>query len=202
MANQINHVTCASCGRGFRVDKPLLYNDPGHGFMVYWLPMPESRAAEAETEFRRLLERLGQQNWTGPIPLLHLVLDRIELVERIFLLEASLDVRIIEYIKYLIYSKNLERLDPRHKRLLFDAQDSDEAHLVFVVQDTVRGQLETIVHYRRDAYRALCEAFDEDHETARLLELFPGPYFSARRLLHDAAGSAAAPAEESPSPGS
>ncbi len=191
MANQLNVITCAGCGFRFRVDKPLLYHDPDRRFMIFLRPTPESRAEEAEREFRAMVERLAAAAPPAPAPEMHLVLDRIELVERIFLLEAGLDPRIIEYIKHTIYSKNLERLSPARKRLLFNAQDSDDENLVFVVQDIESRRLETVVHYRREAYRALCETFDDDAQTPQLLELFPGPWLSARRLL-----AASAPVED------
>ena len=31
LENQLNAVTCASCGHAFRIDKPLLYSDPNAG---------------------------------------------------------------------------------------------------------------------------------------------------------------------------
>ena len=142
-------------------------------------------AADAvEREFRETAVRLRRALPAGAAdPALHLVLDRIELVERIFLLEAGLDARLVEYVKHAIYTKNLARLDPARKRLLFNAQDSDAEHLVFVVQDVASRRLETIIHYRREAYQALAEMFDDDAQTPQLLDLFPGPYISARRLL-------------------
>ncbi len=183
MANRLNIVVCAGCGHRFRVDKPLLYHDPERRFMIYLYPAPEEQAAEAERLFRGMIERLAGRSLPTPAPAMHLVLNRVELVERIFLLEAGLDERIIEYVKHSVYTKNSNRLDPVRKRLLFNAQDSTDEHLFFVVQDVETRQLEAVIQYNRAAYRALCETFDDDVQTARLLELFPGPYISARRLL-------------------
>lgn len=184
MANRLNVVACVACGFQFRVDKPLLYHDPARGFLIWLQPASERDADAAEREFRETSARLQRAlPASARPPALHLVLDRIELVERIFLLEAGLDPRLIEYIKHNIYTKNISRLNPAQKRLLFDAQDSDAENLVFVVQDIASRKLETVIHYRREAYQALAEMFDDDAQTAQLLDLFPGPYFSARRLL-------------------
>jgi len=185
MAGRLNAVTCEGCGHRFRVDKPLLYHDPDRRFMIFLRPTPEARAAEAENEFRGMVEALAARSPSTPTPAMHLVLDHVELVERIFLLEAGLDERIVEYIKHTIHAKNLDRLDPARRRLLFNAQDSNEEHLLFVVQDVESRRLESVIQYRRDAYRALEEMFDDDAQTAHLLELFPGPYISARRLLRE-----------------
>lgn len=199
MANRLNQVVCEACGFRFRIDAPLLYHDPARKFLIWLQPAPESQADAAERAFRAAVERLQRARPDGgPQPVLHLVLDRIELVERIFLLEAGLDPRLIEYVKHAIFTKNLARLDPAQKRLLFNAQDSDAENLVFVVQDLASRKLETVIHYRREAYEALREMFDDDAETARLFELFPGPYLSARRLLRESAPPTADAAPESP----
>ena len=115
---------------------------------------------------------------------LHLVYDRVELVERIFLLEAGLDERIVEYIKYLIYSKNARKVDPAAKRLLFNVQDSDDETLCFIVQDRASNRLESALKYDRKMVREL-EAMFANNPTHPLTELFPHPYVSARRLLLD-----------------
>ena len=184
LANRLNSVACAACGFRFRIDPPLLYRDPARGFVIWLQPAPDAQADAAERAFHAAADRWLRYDPAGaPRPAAHLVLDRVGLVERIFLLEAGLDERIVEYVKHSIYTKNLARLDPAKKRLLFNAQDSDAEHLVFVVQDVESRRLENAIQYRREAYTALCEMFDADAQTAHLLALFPGPYISARRLL-------------------
>ena len=44
-------------------------------------------------------------------PEIQLVFNRVELIERIFLIEAGLNPRLIEYIKHKIYSMNRIALD-------------------------------------------------------------------------------------------
>ena len=184
MTNQLNKVFCASCEFHFRVDKPLLYNDPALGRMIYWIPALKANVEEGRNHIG---EALTELNAAIPddvhLPDVHLVASRTELVERIFLFEDGLDERIIEYIKYLIYTRNGDSLEPRAKALLFDAQDSTDEMLCFVVQDVETGTLEAMYHYNRSAYQGLCEMFDQDDQTARLMEMFPGPYVSARALL-------------------
>ena len=38
MHNQLNRVACADCDANFRVDLPLLYNDPGNNILIHWIP--------------------------------------------------------------------------------------------------------------------------------------------------------------------
>jgi hypothetical protein len=181
--NRVNTVTCPGCSFGFRVDKDLLYHDPEGRFMVYWNATGEARIVEAQREFQMLLAALPPG---GPeLPNLHLVLSRIELIERIFLLELGLNPRLIEYIKHLVYTNNRVKIDPNLKRILFNAKDSTDELLCFVVQDVQSGQLEQALTYSRKAYQSLAEMFDRDDQTPSLMELFPGPAINARRLLLD-----------------
>lgn len=184
MANQLNAVTCPSCQFQFRVDKNLLYSDPDRRLLIYWIPATEQQYEQGEEQFSELV-----QNMTALLPSdvrapdVHLVFNRTELVERIFLIEAGLDVRTIEYIKYSIYTRNTGKLDPVNKILLFNAQDSTPEHLCFVIQDAVTRKFEAMLQYERAVYTALSEAFADGEKAADMLELFPGPYLSARGLL-------------------
>lgn len=185
MANQLNTVTCEQCALTFRVDKPLLYHDPGKRFMIYQIPVSGNNTAENSE--RQFTDSLGRLSSLMPKdiqpPDVSLVLSRTELVERIFLRDAELNERIIEYIKYMIYTRNPTKVNAVNKILLFDAEDSTPEALCFVVQDVKSRKLEFTLQYERKTYAALCETFDKDDQTPTLLELFPGPYISARRLV-------------------
>ena len=204
MTAKLNTVSCEQCKASFRIDKPLLYHDPSRKLMIYWIPTKDNEIAVGQKKFTECLSQLNTLLPQGlETPEVHLVFSRTELVERIFLFEAGLNERIIEYIKHMIYGKNNAKLDPARKALLFDAEDSTPEMLCFVVQDVATKQLEALLQYSRDAYTALCEVFDNDEQTAILFEMFPGPYISARAcLLKEAAAEAGSPkpsAQESPS---
>ena len=184
MLNRLNTVTCAGCAFTFQVVKPLLYHDPAHNFMIYCLPVPEGAEEAGERQFAEMLLQLtAQQPGKKPLPMMHLVFSRTELVERIFLLEAGLDERLIEYVKHLMYLNNSGKLDPAHKALLFNAQDSTPENLCFVVQDVATRKMEAMLQYSRKAYDALAEMFRAEEKMRMLRELFPGPHINARALL-------------------
>lgn len=184
MKNQVNAVTCPQCNLAFRVDKPLLYSDPDRKFMIHCIPVKEEDYEAGEDQFAKWMQEFGSILPDGiKAPDIHLVFSRIELVERIFMLEAGLNERLIEYIKYIIYSRNSDRVAPGAKAILFNAQDSTPENLCFVVQDLKSRQLESLLNYSRDAYQALRETFSDEEKAADLLEMFPGPYISARTLL-------------------
>lgn len=180
--NRLNRVHCEACEASFRVDKPLLYHDPDRGLLVQWLP---DRAVPRENlfdEFDRTLEELRAALPAGAaMPCVRLVFTRSELVERIFLLEAGLEERVVEYIKYAIYTANPERIPPRQKQLLLNVQDSTAEELLFAVQDVETLLLEEVLRYPRAAYRDLRERHRRRPE--ELEELFPAPHISARSAL-------------------
>ncbi len=192
MHNQLNAVTCAGCGFSFQVHKPLLYHDARCKFMLYWLPVPDGAEEAGEQQFAGVLLQLSAQAGEQKLPPVHLVFNRTELIERIFLLEARLDERLIEYVKHMMYLNNTGKLDPARKALLFNAHDSTPDDLCFVVQDAVTRQMEAVLHYPRKTYAALAEMFRADDKQRMLRELFPGPHISARTLLRQQPGRAAA----------
>ena len=184
LKNQVNSVTCGGCQFVFRVDKQLAYSDPDRRFIVFWYPTDEAaydrdeeRFLNAVTEITRALPEDVRA------PSVHLVFNRTEMIERIFLKEAGLDERIIEYIKYTMYSRNAKKLEPAEKALLFNAHDSNDALLCFVVQDVKSRKFEAVLHYDRKAYDALKATFADEEKAFDLLELFPGPHISARHNL-------------------
>lgn len=184
LANELNSVRCGGCQFSYRVDKPLLYNDPNRHAMIYLIPTELDDQSDGEQQFQRLIAHISSALPPNlHPPEVHLVFSRTELVERIFLIEVGLQPRVVEYIKYSMFAQNIDTLDPNEKVLLFNAEDSTDEMLCFVVQDHESKQLESVLQYSRQAYRGLCEMFDQDDRTASLLEMFPGPYLSARTLL-------------------
>jgi hypothetical protein len=183
MHNQLNRITCADCDADFRVDLPLLYNDPKHHILIHWVPeTDEASREEILEEFERSIEEMNQAV-PGDIdlPSVRLVLSRVELVELIFLTEKGLNQRVVEYVKYSIYTRNMDKVDPHRHRLLLNVEDSTDEELCFVVQDVDSQELGTILRYGRSAYRSMADLYDENAE--EFLEMFPGPCISARNLL-------------------
>jgi transcription elongation factor Elf1 len=183
MHNQLNRVDCADCELSFRVDLPMLYNDPANKILIHWIPENEETPREQVLEeFDRAMEHMNSLLPDDvEVPSVRLVLTRVELVELIFLIEAGLNQRVVEYVKYSIYTRNLEKIDPRKVRLLLNVQDSTEEELCFVQQNVQTLELGGILRYGRAAYESLCELFEETPD--EFLDMFPGPCISARNLL-------------------
>ncbi len=183
MHNQLNRVHCADCNADFRVDLPMLYNDPKNNILIHWIPENEQSSREAILEeFDRSLEEMNEMVPEDiELPQVRLVLSRVELVELIYLIEAGLNQRVVEYVKYSIYSRNMEKVDPRKYRLLLNVQDSTKDELCFVMQDAGTNDLGSILRYGRAAYQSMSELYDENPD--EFIDMFPGPYISARSLL-------------------
>ncbi len=190
LSNRINRVECAGCRKSFRVDKPLVYRDREQDIFVHCDPLVGGRTlADAESAFREALAELNRLLPKDvPPPEAHLVVEWSELIERIFLLEEGLDARLVEHVKYMMFRQNGDKLPADRKNLLFDAQDSTDDQLCFVVQDRATRKLEAVLNFARADYEALVNVFDSGDQLALLEEQFPGPYLNGRlRYLQDLA---------------
>ena len=190
LLNRVNRVECAGCGKSFRIDKPLVYRDGRRNIFIHFDPLIGGRTlADVEESFRQAPAELNGLLPADVAPLqVHLVVEWSELIERIFLLEAGLDARLVEHIKYLMYRQNAGKLPADRKGLLFDAQDSTVDQLCFVVQDRATRKLEAVLNFARADYAALANVFQADGQGGLLAEQFPGPYLNGRlRFLQDQA---------------
>lgn len=185
MQNQLNRIECVDCGASFRVDMPLLYNDPINKVLIHWFPETAEMDREQVLEdFDVAMEQMSAMvQGEEEMPTVRLVLTRIELIELIFIIEAGMDQRAVEYVKYSMHTRNLEMLDPAKFRLLLNVQDSTDEELHFVIYDVKEKKLGKELRYGRPAYDSICDLCKEDPD--EFLEMFPGPCISARNLLLD-----------------
>ena len=183
MHNRLNRVSCSDCDIDFRVDLPLLYTDAKAELMIHWVPENEDvNREQILEEFDEVIERMNAEaEEQVPVPNVRLVMTRVELVELIYMVESGMNQRVVEYVKYSIYTRNQEKLDPEHHRMLLNVEDSTDDELVFVMQNVEDQQLGQVLRYGRSAYESLLELFADDPE--EFMEMFPGPCISARDVL-------------------
>ena len=190
LGGRLNRVECAGCRKSFRIEKSLIYQDREQDVFIHFDPLVGGRTvADAEKAFAAATAELNRLLPPDvPPPATHLAVEWSELVERVFLLEEGLDARLVEHVKYMMYQQNPDKLSAEKKNLLFDAQDSTDEQLCFVVQDRATKKLEAVLNFARADYEALVNVFDSGDQLALLEEQFPGPYLSGRlRFLKDAA---------------
>lgn len=180
--NRLNRVLCGSCEASFRIDKPLLYHDSARNILIHWMPDTAVSREEILDEFDKSMEalRCALPEDIEP-PRVRLVFTRAELVELIFIIEAGMEERVVEYIKYTIHVQNPGRVPPMTKQLLLNIQDSTADELLFAVQNVETFELEDILRYPRSAYRSVREMYRKNPD--EFMELLPGPYISARGTL-------------------
>ena len=185
LENRLNRVECIDCESSFRIDMPLLYSDPEHSLLIHWIPETETLSREQIIEdFDQSLEQINAMlpdDITAPS--VRLVLTRVELVELLFIIEAGMNERVVEYVKYSIYTRNIEKVNPEKFRLLLNVQDSTDEELCFVMQDVESQALGKMLRYGRAAYESMCTLYTENPD--EFLEMFPGPCINARHLLLD-----------------
>lgn len=183
LENQLNRVECIDCDANFRIDMPLLYSDPENNILIHLIPEVAGQGKDRIIEdFEQSLEEINAM--LPPdinAPNVRLVLERVELVELIFIIEAGLNQRVVEYVKYSIYSRNREKVNPFDFRLLLNVQDSSDEELCFVMQNVESKELGMVLRYGRAAYGSLIDLYNENPEEFQ--EMFPGPCISARNLL-------------------
>ena len=190
LGGRLNRVECAGCRKSFRIEKSLIYQDREQDVFIHFDPLVGGRTvADAEKAFTAATAELNRLLPPDvPPPDTHLVVEWSELVERVFLLEEGLDARLVEHVKYMMYQQNPDKLSAEKKNLLFDAQDSTDEQLCFVVQDRATKKLEAVLNFARADYEALVNVFDSGDQLALLEEQFPGPYYNGRlRFLQDQA---------------
>jgi len=182
MENRLNRIQCAECEGSFRVDKPLLYHDADRNILIHWMPDTAVSREEILDEFDKSMEELrtALPEDIEP-PRVRLVFTRVELVELIFIIEAGMEERVVEHIKYTIHSQNMNRVPPAQKQLLLNVQDSTADELLFAVMDAESGELEDLLRYPRETYRGIQQMYRDNPD--EFIELFPGPYISAREVL-------------------
>ena len=162
---------------------PLLYNDPEKKVLIHWFPeTAEVNREQVLEDFDLAMEQMSSMTQGDEkMPTVRLVLTRVELIELIFMIEADMDQRAVEYVKYSIYTRNMDAVDPQKYCLLLNVRDSTDEELHFVMYDVLEQKLGKELHYGRAAYKSICDLCEED--PAEFVEMFPGPCISARNLL-------------------
>lgn len=117
---------CPSCHERFFIKKPFLYNDSEHKFMIYYIPGFEERAQKIPTLFKT------KKEYDTDASTLRVASNFVDFVEKIRILEAGLDDRVVEAVK-LLYSKlTLQETDETVYSMVFERQ-GDNLDLHFAV---------------------------------------------------------------------
>lgn len=188
LENRLNRVECDSCDANFRVDKPVLYHDADRNILIHWMPDTACSRDEIFDTFDEAMDELRAALPEGAEPpRVRLVFSRVELIELIFMMEAGMEERVVEHIKYTLHVQNMNQLPPAQKQLLLNVQDSTADELLFAVRNLETEELEQLLRYPRAAYRGIQKMYRDNPD--EFMELFPGPHISAREVLMNEPGA-------------
>lgn len=183
----LNRFSCTRCGAAIRVDVPLLYRDDAGRRVIYFLPPGESGPVpqkQAEEQVEAVLTAVFGAAADGARPECRLALAKAEFIEKVALSRAHLDDRLVEFIKYQLYSRRPEELDPARKELLYDFSNASKDKLGFIIFNREMGQAETAIHVPMAVYRELASAFLNSADPQdELRKLFPGHVVCAANLF-------------------
>ncbi len=184
---RLNVIHCPDCDRRFTLDVPLLYRDDPRRTLIYCLVMDDrSRWRETEAQMRELMARLFEGAAPGETPRLRLTLSRREFIEKIALHSKELDDRIVEFLKFQLFRRKEEQVNPEKFELLYDFSADDAEKLVLLLFERRTGKPGGAVHYPIEVYRELAELFNGEEDWRKELELlFPSYYVNVDRLLFE-----------------
>lgn len=173
----LNCPRCPHCGKSFRVETgQLIYKDPDTAFFLLQSSAedPESTAS-LEQELDSLASEIAWQE-NMPRPMVRLVFNREDFIEKIFLQQRGLDDRLVEYAKFQLFQNTGgTRLLPQQQRLLFDFSNSDDEKMQFIVFDRESGKADASLHLPMQDFRDMQQEFAQSEELQKELDLlFPG----------------------------
>jgi len=182
----INRADCRKCGRMFALNFPVVFRDDPRHYLVYFLPLDDpSRWNEAEEQMQELTATIFTEEQIEP-PVCRLTISRASFIEKVALHLADLDDRLVEYIKYQLYNRGEQSIDPVRQELFYDFTNSDADKLAFVVFDRETATAVASAHIPRDVYDELNATFFSSSGLRKELDaLFPGCYISVERLFFD-----------------
>lgn len=182
---EINLRTCRECSAKFLLKAPLVFRDDAKRFLVYYMPLGDSdNSAEAEKQMIDLTRELFGDDDEEMRPTCRLTVTRRRFIEKIALHIHELNDRLVEYIKFQLYNRKEEPIDPVRFELLYDFSDSEADKLAFIVYDRETNQPTAAAHLPREVYDDIEATFGTTSSLSEELDmLFPGYVVNADRLL-------------------
>ena len=111
LAGELNMMAC-ECGKRTQLAATLLYHDPDRDYFCQVCPGGEQAMKDGEAAFAAI----------GPVGTRRLVPSPNALLEKVKLLDAGLDDRVVEVLKVLLLAS---RGDDINRIVLFDRRDGD-----------------------------------------------------------------------------
>ena len=134
LAGDLNMLDCAGCGRRTLLSATLLYHDPDRDYFCQACPGGEPAMAAGAAAFQAI----------GAVGTRRLVPSQNALAEKVKLVEAGLDDRVIEVLKVILLAADNEDLN---SILLFDRVDRDAGVIAWILLQPQRAVASPLAAY-------------------------------------------------------
>ncbi|MCH2207485.1 MAG: CpXC domain-containing protein [Lentisphaerales bacterium] len=178
----LNNCICDQCSADFIFETPLVFKSDNQDYFIYYNQgIAELGWKKAQEQMLMALDASLEGIDIHERPECRLTLNRNDFIEKIALHLADLDDKLIEYLKFHIFSKESE-LNPQAHLLLYDFSRSDHEIIEFNVLDTKTGEL---LHNTQTPVATLMQLenlLGQDDCPIELDTLFSGLYVQLDRL--------------------
>ena len=185
-AGRLNVLKCAFCDATFRYESPLLYKDDARRHLIYYLPADQVESLQEALEKVAAVREAALAGTTPEErPTFRLVLNPRDLLEKIMLLQQSLDDRVIEFVKNQLYDHS-DGVDRDRHDLLFDFNEPTDTRLHFLAFCRETGDASFTLSFLREAYEELADYYLKAPELVERLEaMFPDNFVHVSALRTD-----------------
>ena len=139
LSGGINMFRCASCGYAALMPEPMLYHDSGRKLMISFSPTNEAAVRQQLFDnIRKSSRESGElQKLTGYN--LRFVTDLNELLEKILIFDNELNDKVIELIKLMILSQDIDKSEQRVCRF----GKYENGAIEFMIHDHIENRIYT-----------------------------------------------------------
>ena len=177
----LNRVICDQCATEFVCHSPLVFKSEESDYFVYYNPDIAALGWEkAQEQMQTALNASLNELHESERPECRLTLDRNDFIEKIAVHLADMDDKIIEYLKYHIFSH--EGLSIGTHKLLYDFSRSDREILEFQVMNIVEGKLMYNTQTPYEMLEQMQNQLESEDCPVDVDEVFSGLYVQVDKL--------------------
>ena len=160
LKGDLNKHTCCVCQNRFFLQFPVLFRDDADRYFVYF--MPEQATDREQAEKQAIVEDYFGDDEDTQKPECRLAFSMRRFIEKVALYAQGFNDRLIEYVKYQMYQRKRDSIDPVRIELLYDFSCEEKDKLRFLLFDRETGQFQGAAHLPMDVYTELASTFNQN----------------------------------------
>lgn len=134
ISGKLFEAVCPGCGETYTMDYPILFNDMLHKVMIHYV---------AEDDVDEAIKAVGLSKALGYR--IRVVTSQYDLREKTAIFNAGLDDRVVELMKYVVVTDNMDKLGGREiEYVLFDP-DGDDSMLEVLTDDGAVSYMQEVM---------------------------------------------------------